>query len=257
MEPLTALLWIAAISSTTAGGPAFDVDPRIDLPIIAAAGAIAFGWSLSDELGGPRCAPDCRIEDVAVLDRWVAGQYDPTWRTVSDISSAAVLLGSAAVLFIDEAPLDALQDAVVVAQSVLIANAIGVAIELAARRPRPLVYSARVPAEERFSGHSALSFPSGHTAGAFAATLAMYSAMERLHPDTAIPYVVLGVGLGAASFLGVSRVAAGDHFPTDVIMGAVIGAAAGLVVPALHDAPVRLTGGAGLDSSTVGLAFSW
>jgi membrane-associated phospholipid phosphatase len=41
--------------------------------------------------------------------------------------------------------------------------------------------------------------------------------------------------------VGATRILAGEHFPTDVVAGAAVGAAIGLIVPALHAAPSRMS----------------
>ncbi|HEX4788592.1 MAG TPA: phosphatase PAP2 family protein [Actinospica sp.] len=63
------------------------------------------------------------------------------------------------------------------------------------------------------------SFPSGHAASA--AAFATGVALE--HPRLALPVTALAVGVG------VSRVVTGVHYPSDVVAGAAIGVAAGLV----------------------------
>ena len=63
------------------------------------------------------------------------------------------------------------------------------------------------------------SFPSGHTASAVA--FATGVALE--HPRLAIPVAALAAGVG------LSRVVTGVHYPSDVVAGAAIGVAAGLV----------------------------
>jgi undecaprenyl-diphosphatase len=72
------------------------------------------------------------------------------------------------------------------------------------------------------------SFPSGHTAGSFAAAVALASFYPRDAP------LVLAI----ASAVGVSRVYLGHHFPSDVVAGAGLGTAIGLGVARLL-APVR------------------
>ncbi|HEY8739152.1 MAG TPA: phosphatase PAP2 family protein, partial [Candidatus Dormibacteraeota bacterium] len=73
------------------------------------------------------------------------------------------------------------------------------------------------------------SFPSGHTAGSFAAGWAM----SRCFPDHR-PLL-----LGIAAAVGFSRIYLGHHYPSDVIGGAVIGSAVGLASGKLSDAIVR------------------
>ena len=61
-----------------------------------------------------------------------------------------------------------------------------------------------------------------------------------------------GLGLAGSSFVAVSRVVAGDHFPTDVIAGAGVGASFGVLLPALHTRRVHLVpiaGGIGATGS--------
>jgi undecaprenyl-diphosphatase len=115
------------------------------------------------------------------------------------------------------------------------------------------MYGTEAPLAVRESGDGGLSFFSGHAATSFAVTTATFVTLHRLHPDDRWPWVVLAGGGLAAGFVGATRVLAGAHFPTDVVAGAAVGASFGLLVPALHKAPVRVevaplavTAGAGL-----------
>ena len=63
------------------------------------------------------------------------------------------------------------------------------------------------------------SFPSGHTAGSFAAATALAAFYPKDRP----------ILLGLAAAVGLSRVYLGHHFPSDVLAGAAIGTAIGSV----------------------------
>jgi membrane-associated phospholipid phosphatase len=67
------------------------------------------------------------------------------------------------------------------------------------------------------------SFPSGHAASSFAAA----TALAVFYPKTAPLVFTLATGVGA------SRVHLGHHFPSDVVVGAGIGAASGALIAAL------------------------
>jgi membrane-associated phospholipid phosphatase len=117
---------------------------------------------------------------------------------------------------------------------VLVSAALTVALMYAVGRPRPFLYGQDAPLTERESGGAAMSFPSGHTANAFAAVTATFSIWHALRPDSAAPYWALAIGGALATTVGVSRILGGDHFPSDVLAGALIGGAIGWAIPALH-----------------------
>jgi undecaprenyl-diphosphatase len=100
--------------------------------------------------------------------------------------------------------------------------ALNTAIKYAVRRPRPRL--ADLPA---LTGTpTALSFPSAHTSTSVAATL--------LYGDLGAPRAPL---VGLAAGLAYSRLYLGVHYPSDVLAGALLGAALGLPVRVLLRAP--------------------
>ena len=93
-------------------------------------------------------------------------------------------------------------------------------------RSRPIMYSPQAPsvAGDRDSRRS---FPSGHTATAFAVATSYAVMAQRQHVPHATRNEIL-LYAGAAG-VGAMRVAAGRHFVTDVLGGAVLGTAVGWV----------------------------
>jgi len=97
-----------------------------------------------------------------------------------------------------------------------IAIVLNYGIKLLVRRPRPVLEG--LP--PLGGAPSSLSFPSAHALSSFAVATAMY----RVDPATAGALVIaLAISLG--------RPYLGMHYPSDVLVGAVLGVLLGLIVP--------------------------
>jgi membrane-associated phospholipid phosphatase len=106
------------------------------------------------------------------------------------------------------------------------------------------VYGQEAPVDVRTSGNGALSYISSHTSGAFALATSLFWTVERRRGMDAVTWSVLLLGGGTAALVGTARVLAGSHFPTDVLIGALVGMGMGTLVPTLHGSPVRVTASA-------------
>jgi len=89
-------------------------------------------------------------------------------------------------------------------------------VKLAVKRPRPVLEG--LP--PLGGAPSSLSFPSAHATSAFAVA----TAMCRVDPATSAAFLV-------ALALALGRPYLGMHYPSDVLAGALIGIALGLIVP--------------------------
>ena len=102
-------------------------------------------------------------------------------------------------------------------------------------RYRPLAFYEEVGLEERQSGNQRNSFYSGHVAttamGAFFAAKVLYD----YHPEWGNRRIWLFAGAAVpTAAMGVLRLRALKHFPTDLLAGGLIGAGMGLLIPELH-----------------------
>ncbi|HEU5253847.1 MAG TPA: phosphatase PAP2 family protein [Solirubrobacterales bacterium] len=97
-----------------------------------------------------------------------------------------------------------------------VAIGLNYAIKLLVKRPRPVLEG--LP--PLGGAPSSLSFPSAHATSSFAVA----TAMVRVDPAMAATFLVAGA-------LALGRPYLGMHYPSDVLAGAVLGVALGLIVP--------------------------
>lgn len=241
------VLWVAeARADDPRPGPAYQLKLELDLPIVLIGGGIASGFAFMSEAPGVACAPSCDKSAVFKLDRFAAGWYDPNWGKVGDIATASTLAAPLIVVALDQGLARGLNDDLVIAEAALISSALQVLTSYAVARPRPRVYGDEASLESRSDANAARSFFSGHVANTVATSVATLRTFQRLGKP-GLGYAMLGVGLAGSALVGVSRVAAGSHFPSDVVVGAMVGAGVGIALPAMHDSPVRMVPVASMD----------
>lgn len=246
--------------------PAYQLYWEIDAPLLTVAIVFGIGRNIRGGLAPAYCAPvegspsqpttQCDPRSLNWLDRRVAGRYHPGWTTWSDVGLYGLEGLAVAGVFVDEGFRHGINDLVVIAEATLLAStASGVSTAITGR-PRPYMYGTEAPLSVRANGNGGLSYFSGHTATSFGAVTSTFMTLRRLHPAERWPWLVLAGGATVAGLVGATRILAGDHFPTDVIAGAFVGAAIGVLVPALHAAPrpviaapMAVEGGAGVTLS--------
>lgn len=245
----------AAAAADTTSTPAYALDVGLDVPIVLVGGGVASSFFFVGESRKVACGLACERHRVNAFDRWAAGRYSVGWSRVGDVATAATLLFPPLVLFLDEGWRDGANDALVVAEAVLLTSALQVPLSYAVARPRPRVYSDEAPVEERTNADAARSFFSGHVADTMAATVAATCALRRIgRPRLAA--LVLGAGIAGSSLVGAARVLSGGHFPSDVLAGGAVGVGVGLLVPYLHTSRVSLAPMAGATHG-VSLTGAW
>lgn len=99
--------------------------------------------------------------------------------------------------------------------------------------------------ERRPDGSDDRSFPSGHTSMSFAAAATLE---KRYGWKAGLP------ALAVATFVGFARVRADKHYAQDVLAGALIGSASGLLITSKRSSRVQLVPWAGYRSGGVSFA---
>jgi membrane-associated phospholipid phosphatase len=226
-------------------GSVYDVDPVVFGA--GAAASLAVGVLIDREKsawdGTPACATRhsggvCDRGSVFDAERFVTENRSRGARLASDVVLAIVSLApyavdgaDVAVTDVDRPGLRFGEDALVALEVQSVTLLVSNALKLMVRRPRPLTYDPLASAEERFDGDARLSFPSGHASMAFASASVLTMTAARRHGSSALPWIAGGASYLTAAVVAYLRVAGGKHFVTDVLAGAVLGTAIGLLLP--------------------------
>ena len=197
---------------------------------------------------------DLDASNVNVLDRGTTGTWNPSAAKTSDLLLAASTLAPYALLLTDQGSKEPWVIGLMAAETQLLNLGATLVIKNSVARTRPYVYDRTdaVPSDIKHQRDARRSFPSGHTSNAFAPATFLGVVNEKLHPgSSANPWVWAGA-YGVAATTGILRVAAGKHFPTDVLAGAALGTFVGWLVPKLHEPD--LEGGNGTEPLNIPIA---
>lgn len=266
---MVALLLLSCSLLTTFSAAASQVEPplvareEVDIPLTLGFGALWLFTELGtkDQFSAP-ALDESRYEYIGDVDRSAIGNWNPALDKASDVVLVASFVSPFLFNTLDLAIWGAdradhgrwlWSDALIVLEAVAIAGALTNMAKWAFNRYRPYSYihvhdTARydeIQADEELRSslqdaledqNSALSFWSGHTSLAFTALCASATLLTAKHrADHPGPLFALWGGTIAAGVaVAALRVEAGMHFPSDVLVGAFMGAAIGIVVPSLH-----------------------
>jgi membrane-associated phospholipid phosphatase len=101
-------------------------------------------------------------------------------------------------------------------------------------RYRPYVYDERSPMDKRLTGNSKNSFYAGHVHLVGSSMFFIAKVWSDYHPESKIKWLFYTGAAAVTATTTLMRHEAGMHFPSDLLLGAGLGAATGILVPALH-----------------------
>ena len=232
---LTALVAGLAIATPAAADPGpLEVNPELDVSLTIGAAGTAFLLSLVRHNSEP---DPWRRELLGGVDERVKRNYSDRARAMSDVGLVTSVVVPAAFAIGTDFDRGAVDRTIVYTESLAGALLLASATKTFVGRPRPYTYSPdpQAQAHTKKKGRDARrSFFSGHSTTAFvsaAAGGALYAGHEA---DPNRRAAAWGSGALLAAATANLRVRAGEHFYSDVLVGALVGTTVGTVVPALH-----------------------
>ena len=228
----------------------YQLNWKRESPYIATA-AIVNGFGLYFREKIPLLTPD----EVAILDattvnsfdRFATRKYSINAKNASDIfwGSSHVL----PLLFLanEKSRTDFGTIAALYGEVFFVNGGLTLLTKATIRRTRPFVYNSEVALEEKLETNAQTAFFSGHTSFTAANTFFVAKVFSDYYPDSKWKPMVWVLATTIPAATGYFRVAAGKHYPTDVITGYLVGAAVGILVPHFHkrkkDSKVAFYGG--------------
>lgn len=209
----------------------------VDLPIMAAGAAwtlYAFKPIYSKDKSSEADILALDKNNLSGFDRWATRYYSDK----ADAHSNYLFYGAIPLplfLFLDKnIRWDALKVSALYLEAMAITGTLYTAGDMLVDRYRPLAYNPDAPMEERVSGIAKNSFFAGHVALVGTATFYTAAVYARYHPDSWTKWLVYGGAAAATGATAYLRLRAGRHFPSDIVVGTLIGVGSGLLVPYLH-----------------------
>lgn len=177
---------------------------------------------------------------VAAIDRWAMRPYNKVLDDLGTVTCALDLGLIPLVVYGGEFLMknlpkkDGIAVTVMYLESVLLSQTIKDFMKISVLRARPYMYFSDYDASAIKYHDFEFSMPSGHTMNAFMSATFMTYTFCTYYPESKWRIPVIATSYAIALGTGALRMASGNHFFTDVLAGAGIGAACGFLVPFAH-----------------------
>jgi len=175
-------------------------------------------------------------ESINPFDRGATRRYSETIGDASDVLLGAIVAAPLALMLDARVREDWETCALMYAETMALAVILPAFGKGTVNRIRPFVYNPEAPMDGKTTSDARKSFFSRHTSVAFASAAFLSTVYADYHPGSAAGRYLWVGSLLAAAAVGAMRYESGEHFPTDIIAGAVAGSAVGYLIPRIHRA---------------------
>ena len=179
--------------------------------------------------------------NINEVDRVWYNEYRPAVDTMGTVTALTNVIALPVGIYAAEAVMNNLPPGelatvgVMLTESYLTGYGVRNIIKSIAKRPRPYMYRGKWDTDHLEDGDYTLSFPSGHTTDAFMGATFLSYTFCKYYPESRFKVPVIAASYTLAATTGFLRIASGNHFLSDVLTGAALGTAVGIVVPFVHE----------------------
>jgi hypothetical protein len=236
---------VLMVNSKNVSLPVYKINP-LRSAVFSVVATAANLYAIPTIIHGKRNLTDAELNSLNPLtpngiDRWAIEQ-DPAKRQgyykASDVTLPAIIFSAAALGFDKKISKDWAKILLMFYEMHAFTFALydfspfGPAFQ---NRVRPVTYYSYFSADDRKAGNNQNSLYSGHVASAVASTFFMVKVYSDYHPEIGNKrFLLYTLASLPPLFEGYLRVKALAHFPSDVVVGFVIGAVCGVGIPEMH-----------------------
>ena len=249
-------LAVVSVSSLAFSAPSLESSPEIVKPVhhyevsVQLDVPLALGIALTSSFGVYRYYGMEKVSaekmkpksELLPWDRPFAGRYSEWATTVSHYSSALVvapfLVSGYSWYRGDADAYDFGAYALTFIEALALQNALNQIFRSTELWPRPYMYSKSGKGAEKANEARAEaygSFYSGHASAAFTVAVFTGEWFSEIYPNSKYKALVWASSLSMAGLVGALRVVAGKHYPTDVVVGALVGTGISLGILKMHE----------------------
>jgi membrane-associated phospholipid phosphatase len=214
------------------------LDLKIDIPLTAFTTVwtlYQFGQTSKHQESSAEAVSSLKISDINWFDRWAVLPYNQSADKLRYLPFYGAIAYPIVFIMLDrKMRKDILELSFLYLESMTITGAIYGSATNYAPRYRPFVYSESTAFDKRISPESRKAFFAGHVALVATSTFFMAGVFAKYHPDSKFKWLMYMIAAAATATTGYLRHEAGEHFPSDILVGTTIGTLSGLLVPALR-----------------------
>ncbi|MFT3932782.1 MAG: phosphatase PAP2 family protein [Chitinophagaceae bacterium] len=232
----------SALNMHHEAGSIYKIRPKIDIPVFVGTAALTlynFSRISAKDASDPNYVQTLSKKDVNWFDRWGVRPYSKSDDKASYIPFYIAAPLPIAFFAVDnKMRKDFFKLSFLYAEAMTITGVLYTSAAAYTNRFRPMVYDAGTPLNKRTESDSKKSFFAGHVALVATSTFFIAKTFADYHPDSKIKWLYYSVAGAATAITAYYRHAAGEHFPSDIILGATVGTLSGILTPKLHQSKI-------------------
>jgi len=215
----------------------YKIKPWLDIPLTAAmSGWTLYGFSV---VYGRDTVPFAELQaldrnKINSFDRGTTKNYSTSAKSASDYFFYGSMPLPLILLLDKKIRRDGPRVGLLYLEALSMTGTIYTLSAMSANRFRPYAYNPDVKLATRTRGGARNSFFGGHAAVVGTSTFFMAKVYADYHPEMRNKWILYSVAGAATLTTGILRIKAGQHFPTDVLVGMAIGPVVGVLVPHFH-----------------------